>query len=184
MRYAALFRAINVGGKGTVPMSELRSVLERAGFTRVGTVLQSGNAAMDTDLPRDGALTLVKDSFTQRFGFRCGALLIDFGEWERIVQDQPFTREQVAAAAAAQPEAEHLYVYFLETAPDGERLERLAARAEAGDLFYTKGRVIYLLCLRSVRLSRTAAGIAALFPEATARNWNTVKKIHTLLMQD
>ncbi len=184
MRYAALFRAINVGRKNTVPMAELRSALEQAGFTRVRTLLQSGNAALDTDLPRDTALARLKDAFTQRFGFHVGTLLISADEWARIARGQPFTREQVAAAMAAQPETEHLYAFFLETLPDKERLERLAVQTEAGDLVSPGERVIYLLCQRSVRLSKTAARIAVLFPEATARNWNPVEKLHTLLTQD
>jgi uncharacterized protein (DUF1697 family) len=184
MRYAALFRAINVGGKNAVPMAELRLMLEQAGFTRVKTLLQSGNATLDTDLSQDAACARVEEAFTLRFGFHVGTLLLSADEWARIVQNKPFTREQVAAATAAQPETEHLYVYFLKTAADKQRLERLAAQTEAGDIVYAYERVIYLLCQRSVRLSKTALRLAALFPEATARNWNTVEKMYALLTQD
>ncbi len=43
MKYAALFRGVNVGGKNRVEMKKLRSLLESAGYTDVSTYLNSGN---------------------------------------------------------------------------------------------------------------------------------------------
>ena len=43
MRYVALLRGINVGGRNKVPMAELREAFERAGHTDVSTYIQSGN---------------------------------------------------------------------------------------------------------------------------------------------
>ncbi|HEY8589215.1 MAG TPA: DUF1697 domain-containing protein, partial [Naasia sp.] len=45
-RYVALLRGVNVGGV-KVPMAELRSLLEDAGFGRVRTLLASGNVLLD-----------------------------------------------------------------------------------------------------------------------------------------
>ena len=183
MSYAALLRAVNVGGKNTVPMAALRETLEKAGFTRVQTLLQSGNVALDTPLPRAEAMASLRGAFAEKFGFSCGTLLFSTDEWERMVANLPFTRAQVEEAEAAQPETEHLYVYLLEHSPDAARLARLGDAAEAGDRFAPGERAIYLLCRRSVRLSKTAAKISALFPDATARNWNTVEKIRAMLTQ-
>lgn len=44
MRWVLLLRAVNVGGRNTVPMAELRALLEDLGHTEVRTVLNSGNA--------------------------------------------------------------------------------------------------------------------------------------------
>jgi uncharacterized protein (DUF1697 family) len=41
--YVALLRGINVGGKSSVPMAELRSVLSSTGLEDVTTYIQSGN---------------------------------------------------------------------------------------------------------------------------------------------
>ncbi len=45
MRYAALLRGINVGGRKKVPMAALRAMLADLGYADVVTHLQSGNAA-------------------------------------------------------------------------------------------------------------------------------------------
>src|SRR6478735_3955744 len=41
--YIALLRAVNVGGTGKLPMSELKAMCEKAGFTQVRTYIASGN---------------------------------------------------------------------------------------------------------------------------------------------
>src|SRR5688500_14506525 len=41
--HVALLRAINVGGTGKLPMSDLRALCEGAGFEDVATYIQSGN---------------------------------------------------------------------------------------------------------------------------------------------
>src|SRR5690606_26259677 len=41
--YVALLRGINVGGKNVIPMASLVKTFERLGFSRVQTLLASGN---------------------------------------------------------------------------------------------------------------------------------------------
>ena len=46
--FVALLRAVNVGGTGKLPMAELESICENAGFTAVRTYIASGNVVFDT----------------------------------------------------------------------------------------------------------------------------------------
>jgi uncharacterized protein (DUF1697 family) len=41
--YIALLRAVNVGGTGKLPMTDLKALCEQAGFARVKTYIASGN---------------------------------------------------------------------------------------------------------------------------------------------
>jgi uncharacterized protein (DUF1697 family) len=41
--YVALLRAVNVGGTGKLPMSDLKEMCEALGFTGVRTYIASGN---------------------------------------------------------------------------------------------------------------------------------------------
>jgi len=43
MRYLALLRGVNVGGKNKLSMPELKASFESSGFTRVSTYINSGN---------------------------------------------------------------------------------------------------------------------------------------------
>jgi uncharacterized protein (DUF1697 family) len=49
MKYIAFLRGINVGGKMTVSMSELKQTLEKEGFTNIQTILNSGNVVFETE---------------------------------------------------------------------------------------------------------------------------------------
>jgi len=51
-RYAALLRGINVGGRNTISMADLRAAFEDAGFVDVGTYIQSGNVVFESDAAR------------------------------------------------------------------------------------------------------------------------------------
>lgn len=48
MAYVALLRAVNVGGTGKLPMSELVAMCEGLGFSSVKTYIASGNVVFST----------------------------------------------------------------------------------------------------------------------------------------
>lgn len=50
-RYAAFLRAINVGGTGKLPMSELKDMCETLGFEGVRTYIASGNVVFRSTWP-------------------------------------------------------------------------------------------------------------------------------------
>jgi len=50
MKYVALLRAINVGGRNLIRMADLRACLEVRKFERVSTYIQSGNILFDSDV--------------------------------------------------------------------------------------------------------------------------------------
>jgi uncharacterized protein (DUF1697 family) len=179
MRYAVLLRGVNVGGKHAVKMAELEALLTGMAFTEVTTLLQSGNVALNSDLPEEALLARVRNAFAERFGFSCGLTARSAAEMGALVATQPFPPEAVARAEAADPQTRHLYVYFLERAPEPEVLRRLFPPSEGDDLA-VGAREIFLLCAGSVRSSATALQLAAAFPAATARNWDTVEKLAAL----
>lgn len=52
MRYIGLLRAVNVGGKNTIPMADLRSALQDIELDHVHTYIQSGNIVIDSGRTR------------------------------------------------------------------------------------------------------------------------------------
>jgi len=49
MRYVALLRGVNVGGKSLVKMADLKVAIEAAGFTDVSTYINSGNVLFSSN---------------------------------------------------------------------------------------------------------------------------------------
>lgn len=174
MKYILLFRGLNVGGHGAVKMPELAAMLASLGLLRVRTYIQSGNAAVECELPESELCVLVREGFAKRFGFACDVYALSGDELSRVVTGLPFTREEIANAVKASPDTEHLYVYFLPEPPSADTLLTLTAADASGDRVAVQERALYLLCAGSVRQSKLASRIARRLPTATARNWNTV----------
>jgi uncharacterized protein (DUF1697 family) len=47
--FVALLRAVNVGGTGKLPMTDLRRLCEDAGFRAVRTYIASGNVVFESE---------------------------------------------------------------------------------------------------------------------------------------
>ena len=47
--FIALLRAVNVGGTGKLPMTDLKKLCAGAGFTNIETYIASGNVVLDSD---------------------------------------------------------------------------------------------------------------------------------------
>jgi uncharacterized protein (DUF1697 family) len=48
MQYAAFLRGVNVGGNGIIKMADLKTAVEKAGFSGVKTYIQSGNIILSS----------------------------------------------------------------------------------------------------------------------------------------
>lgn len=181
MKYVALFRGINVGGKNIVKMQDLKQLLLDLGFQQVNTYIQSGNVVFEAALEEAPLRDRIRTAFSERFGFESDVILRSMDEINTLVDRLPFSAEEIAKAEAADPQVEHLYVYFLENLPELSKLDAICKKHTGPDLFQAGEREIYLLCSESIRKSKLAIGISQAFDSATARNWKTVLKLTDML---
>ncbi|GII24471.1 DUF1697 domain-containing protein [Planosporangium mesophilum] len=176
-KYAALLRGVNVGGHGTIAMTDLRRVLESLGHTEVSTYLQSGNAVVssdDDDPERIGRR--IEEGLERDLGLRPSVLIRTGAELATVIAGNPFPQ-----AAIEQPKL--LHVAFLSAPPDPE----LAAAIDPGicppDEFGIGDRAVYLRYAVSSGRSKLADLVLRQLlrgrPEVTvtARNWNTVEAL-------
>lgn len=163
----ALLRGVNVGGRTTFPMAELRSVVESLGHSEVRTYIQSGNVVFRT---------------TARSTAKVGAALGAAIEEARGVEVPVVVRtgDELAAALEADPfvgrgedpSSVHL-VFFAGSAPDPGDIERFAPEEAVA-----VGREIHLFLPGGMGRSRLAATLArGATADGTARNWRTVTKL-------
>ncbi|MBW6474470.1 MAG: DUF1697 domain-containing protein, partial [Anaerolineaceae bacterium] len=80
--YIALFRGINVGGKNTLKMKDLVSLLQELGAHNVKTYIQSGNAVFQSSEEPSQLSDQIKLAIQQRFGFAPLVLVMDQAEFE------------------------------------------------------------------------------------------------------
>jgi len=174
--YVALLRAINVGGKNKVPMSDLRLVFESLGLTDVKTMLNSGNVIFTAT---EAAVSVDKITATlaKTFGFDIPVFVMSREEVISAVDDAPTwwgiddggRHDTIVAVSAA--EANRIFVTF-------------SKFAGLGDYIAVKGRVIYISVIPELRNKSAILKISRTpeFGQVTVRGANTFKKLAAKLM--
>ena len=90
MKFIALLRGINVGGKNKVAMPELRACFEEAGFTNATTYINSGNVLFETTHTNRVKLVAVcEEAIEKRFGFRVVCAVVSALELKEALKQAP-----------------------------------------------------------------------------------------------
>jgi uncharacterized protein (DUF1697 family) len=159
--FVALVRAVNVGGTGKLPMTELRAMCEAEGFARVRTYIASGNVVFESD--RDAAA--VKASLEARLAAYAGKPV---GVCVR-------TAAEMAAVLAANPFPDdapnRTLAIFLDAPPPADALDHVTHQTI--ERVALGAREIYVAYGEAMARSRLAIPAAA---RGTARNMNTVAR--------
>jgi uncharacterized protein (DUF1697 family) len=170
-RVAALMRAVNVGGKGSLPMAQVREMLAQAGFDRPQTLLASGNAVIGTQAPAAKVEAKFEAALEERFGLKTDVLVRDLGELKAVMAGNPFDDY-----ASDQPS--RLIVFFLRGEPVGD-LGALAPACGFGERVAPGPGCLYIAYPQGAGTSKLSGALIErrLKVRGTGRNWNTVGKL-------
>lgn len=160
--YVALLRAVNVGGTGKLPMSELKAMCEAAGFEGVRTYIASGNVVFTSRLAEKAVKRALEQRLQDYAGKPVGAMVRSAAEMAAVLAANPFAEapgnRTVAIFLDASPPATALHDVT------GAKGERLALGRREIYVHYGDG-------MADSRLKIPAA-IAG-----TARNMNTIARL-------
>ena len=170
-RYVILLRGINVGGRNSLPMKELRDILESLGCESVKTYIQSGNVVLSAPVTPDA--TVITSAIDKKFGFAPRVLVIPGDRFESVSRANPYKDEKV--------EGKHLHVSYL-AGPAAADVDGLESRKGPNEEFTLTADAFYLLAPDGIARSKLANDAEKLLGvEATSRNWNTVQKLLEML---
>lgn len=163
--YVALLRAVNVGGTGKLPMSDLRTMCEGAGFERVQTYIASGNVLFHSSLSEPSICRKLEQRLAAYAGKPVGVLVRTADEMADVLSDNPFAGEP----------GNRVVAIFLDAAPaaamlkdvSGMKNERIALGRREIYVHYGEG-----MADSRLRIPAARAG--------TGRNMNTVAKLVSL----
>jgi len=175
--YVALLRGINVGGNKPVAMPALREMLAQLGFDDVRSILQSGNLVFRSSTRVNRALENRLESETAaRLGLQADFLIRTAREWRTIVARNPFRK-------AAESDPAHLVVMLLKTVPKADAIKAAQGAIAGRETIRADGRQLYIVYPAGIGTSRLTNALLEkkLGTRGTARNWNTVLKLATLL---
>ncbi len=160
--YIALLRAVNVGGTGKLPMTELAAMCERAGFASVRTYIASGNVVFTSGKGAAAVKRALEESLRTYAGKPVGVLLRTPDEMAAVLAANPF------------PDApgNRTVAIFLDEPPPSDALDHIKGRAD--EELALGSREIYVRYGSGMGSSklRIPAG-----KHGTARNMNTVARL-------
>ena len=174
--YVALLRGINVGGNNMVAMADLRAMLTALGFADVKTVLQSGNAVFRGPATSPARLEQrLEAEMTKRFGISCDYHVRTAAELREAMDANPLKAE-------AKKDPSRLLVTFYRTPLDKSAVRAAQAAIDGPEIVRCAGRHLYMYYPDGQGNSKAAIVVGRILKvQGTARNWNTVSKLATLL---
>jgi uncharacterized protein (DUF1697 family) len=161
-RFVALLRAVNVGGTGKLPMSELVAMCERARFGDIRTYIASGNVVFASKLTEPRVKRLLEAELVAYAGKPVGVLVRTAEEMADVALANPFPKAAPNRTLAI----------FLDAPPPADALTLArGVRDEEMRLGLREIYVHYGAGMGSSKLKIPAA------QAGTARNMNTVAKL-------
>lgn len=171
--YIALLRGINVGGRNSLTMVELKAILEKLTLKNIRTYIQSGNVVFQSKKKLAKSYqNEIADAIDKAKGFRPSIILLTQNDFESAIEGNNFDTSN----------GKILHLFFMQdavTEVDTEKLNRLKADSEEFDF---TDSVFYLYAPDGIGKSKLGRGIEkALGVPLTARNWNTVEEIKNII---
>ena len=160
--FIALLRAINVGGTGKLPTSDLRSLCEKAGFRNVRTYIASGNVVAERDGSEAEAKAALEAELGAYAGKPVGVIVRTGAEMSKVVANNPFSDRAASQTVAI----------FLDLAPPPDVLKDV--KGQANEELRLGAREIYVHYADGIGRSKRRIPAAG---DGTARNMNTVAKL-------
>lgn len=157
--FVILLRAVNVGGTGKLPMTELKAICERAGLEDVRTYIASGNVVCRSAQPKTRVKALVERALAAYAGKPVSVLIRTGTEMAAVRDANPFPSAEPSKTIAI----------FLDEVPPADELRCVSG--QNNEVMKLGKREIYVHYPDGVGRSKLRIPAAA---AGTARNMNTV----------
>ncbi|MGB6094192.1 MAG: DUF1697 domain-containing protein [Moheibacter sp.] len=169
-KHIALLHGINVGGHHKVPMAELRQTMEKMGFAKVSTLLNSGNIIFEAK-ENEGSESEIEHRLEQTFGFKIPVMLRKFDEIQQMVLNNPFEQFET-------DDNTKYYVSFLKNEPKNKIDLPFLSEDKSFRMIEIKDKVVFSTLDSSKGSTVNGMDVLQSFfgEDVTTRNWNTIVK--------
>jgi uncharacterized protein (DUF1697 family) len=157
--FVALLRAVNVGGTGKLPMSDLKAMCEALGFEGVRTYIASGNVVFSSRKSEAAVKKALEARLKTYAGKPVGVLVRSAAEMQAVLAENPFPKAPANRTVAV----------FLDDAPPADALA--AIRGKKDEQVGLGKREIYIHYGDGMAKSKLIVPAAK---AGTARNMNTI----------
>jgi uncharacterized protein (DUF1697 family) len=163
--FIALLRAVNVGGTGKLPMADLTTMCEAAGFNSVRTYIASGNVIFESSFDETAVRKALEKRLLAYAGKPVVVIVRTAAEMAEVLAKNPFPHAPGNRTMAI----------FLDAAPPKDALDNVSGCVD--EKVALGRREIYVLY--GANMARSKLKIPAA-KNGTARNMNTVAKLASI----
>lgn len=173
-RYIALLRGVNVGRAKRIAMADLRKLVGDLGFTDVKSVLASGNVVFSAPpLAAADAATAIEEMLVLKLGVAARVIVLAADELAGIIADNPLVPHAT--------DHSRLLAFIFADPALGQAIAPLCSQDWGSGALALGDRAAYVWCPEGVLDSQAAAMVGKhLGDNTTARNWNTLCRLHAL----
>jgi len=180
-RKIAILRGINVGGHRKILMADLKSLIEKLGFTEILTYIQSGNVVFncDVEISNIELSEKIENAILEEYDFDVPVIIRTAGDLKKAISLNPFLHEN-------EDNIDRLFLTFLKTTPHEECRQNTEMFDFKPDRFKIAGQYVFIYCAGKFHKSKLTNNFfeSKLKTKATTRNWKTVLKLLELAGED
>jgi uncharacterized protein (DUF1697 family) len=178
MKFVALLRGINVGGKNNVPMTELKSCFEELGYEKVRTYIASGNVIFESNKSAAKLAEEIQETLPKKFKLDSELikiLVLSRDHLKKVINQAP-------KGFGTEPGKYHSDAIFLMGIPSAEAFKIFNPR-EGVDKVWQGDLAIYSQRLSALRIKSRLNRIMSspLYKQMTIRSWATTVKLLELM---
>jgi uncharacterized protein (DUF1697 family) len=165
--YVALLRGVNLVGRSSLKMADLKSIAESLGLESPRTYIASGNLLFSSDKPEEKLRRMLEKELQGHMGKDVRVTLRTAKEMESAVRSNPFKDVP----------GNRVQAFFMNERPPKDLLDTVRNQADDERIAAGKREVYVAYGERGIGRSRLRIPAAE---EGTARNMNTVAKLAEL----
>jgi uncharacterized protein (DUF1697 family) len=165
--YVALLRGVNLIGKSSLRMTDLKAIAHDLGLEGARTYIASGNLLFSSDKPEEKLRLMLEKDLRKHMGKEVRVMLRTADEMDEVVKTNPFTDRP----------ARNVQAFFMNEAPPKNLLATIRNKADDEHVAAGSREVFVAYGERGIGRSRIRIPAAEV---GTARNMNTVARLADL----
>ena len=175
--YIALLRGINVGGKNTIKMDELKEIFEKMNFTDIKTYIQSGNVLFrDYETDKIKLAKQIEKTLYDKKKDKIITAVLTLPDIKKIINGIPdgFGEEN---------EKYKYDVLFLIEPLTAKEIMKGIKTIEGDDRIYKGEKAFYVKRASKKLTGSYISQITRIWENITVRNLNTTKRLYELMLE-
>ncbi|WP_238387276.1 DUF1697 domain-containing protein [Sphingobacterium olei] len=174
-KHIVFLRGINVSGKNSIKMQDLRSLLTEAGFEEVMSYIQSGNIILSSPLSKQEVKSAIHQLIQEKLGLDIEVFAVTGEELNQVLLNNPFQ--------GGHEQPNKLFITFLSNQPSTDLVNKLQEKDHGQEEFQLINNMLYFYLPEGMAKSKMNNSYfeKALKVKATGRNLNTVQKLISLI---